>query len=287
MHAQAPDLIAKLASQFGSLTTNANPLIKSKAFDDSQIKEHFGIIPTGVMPRFTDSQRAEKSIYETIVRRYLAQFYPDYQTLKASLVIAYDQDEFKVNASQELQLGWKVVEPPTKVKKEGVDAAPSKVTVQTLALYKVGQTIQASQTGMEQGKTTPPEKFTEDSLIRDMENAGKYAKTAEDRAILKSSEGIGTARTREPTLAALLRRELLLSKKVGKRHELTASPIGREMIGRLPIWLTDVATTAKWEKLLGAIEQGEVSAQQVIDSQIVNVKQIIDRAKSQMPQKAA
>ena len=134
---------------------------------------------------------------------------------------------------------------------------------------------------MDKGKTTPPPRYSEDSLIKDMENAWKFARSQEERTMLKQTEGIGTARTRAPTLANLLKRELLISKKVGKKHELRSSPIGREMIGRLPVWLTDVTTTAKWETLLGAIEKGEVQSNQVLDSQVAHVKQVIDRAKGQ------
>lgn len=157
----------------------------------------------------------------------------------------------------------------------------SKATVEALSAYGTGEVVTAAGAELAKGKTTPPPRYTEDSLIRDMENAWKFARTPEEKAMLKQTEGIGTARTREPTLANLLKRELLISKKVGKKHELRSSPIGREMIGRLPVWLTDVTTTAKWETLLSAIEKGEIEASQVMESQIAHVVQVIERAKGQ------
>jgi DNA topoisomerase-3 len=161
-----------------------------------------------------------------------------------------------------------------------------KATVESLSTYSVGQVVKAVSADLEQGKTSPPPRYTQDTLITDMENAWKFGKTPDERAMLKQTEGIGTARTREPTLANLLRRELILTRKVGKMHEIKSSDLGRGMIGRLPAWLTDVGTTAKWETLLGAIEKGDADPQAVLDSQIAYVNQIVERAKGQMPQKA-
>ena len=118
-----------------------------------------------------------------------------------------------------------------------------------------------------------------------MENAWKFTKNPEERAMLKQTEGIGTARTREPTLTNLLKRKLLISNKVGKKYELISSETGRDVIGRLPVWLTDVATTAKWETLLGAIEKGETKPSDVLDSQIAYVKQVVERARTQVQSK--
>lgn len=160
-----------------------------------------------------------------------------------------------------------------------------KNSIKNLASYKVGQVVNAVSATLDQGKTSPPPRYTEASLINDMENAWKFGKTPEEREMLKQTEGIGTARTREPTLANLLKRELIASKKVGKRHEIRSLPTGREMVGRLPAWLSDVGTTAKWETLLGAIERGEVEPSAVLDSQVAYVNQIIERAKGQIPAK--
>jgi len=155
-------------------------------------------------------------------------------------------------------------------------------TIEKLSAYTIGQIVHAVGAELDEGKTTPPSRYSEDTLIRDMENAWKFARTPEERATLKQTEGIGTARTRAPTLQNLLKRKLLISKKVGKRHELISSEIGRQMVGRLPVWLTDVATTAKWETLLSAIERGEVAPDVVLDSQVEHVKQVVQRAKSQV-----
>lgn len=155
-----------------------------------------------------------------------------------------------------------------------------------LESYKVGQALHAASAEMEEGKTSPPPRYNQASLIAAMESAWRFAKDPDERAMLKQTEGIGTARTREATLANLLKRNLLETKKAGKLYELRSTQLGRDMIGRLPVWLTDVSTTAKWEMLLGAIERGEVAPQAVLDSQIQYVNQVVERAKGQLPAQA-
>lgn len=155
-------------------------------------------------------------------------------------------------------------------------------SVDALIRYKVGQVVNAAAAELDEGKTTPPSRYTEDTLISDMENASKFAKTTEERAQLRQTEGIGTARTRGATLAGLIRRKLLISKKSGRRHELISSPTARQMVSKLPPWLKDVSTTARWEMVLGDIESGEVDPKDAIAQQVETVELIVERAKKQI-----
>ena len=154
--------------------------------------------------------------------------------------------------------------------------------VDAIMRYEVGQVVNAAAAELDEGKTTPPPRYTEGSLISDMENASKFAKNPDERALLRETEGIGTARTRGATLVGLLRRKLLVSKKSGKRHELHSTPTSRQMIEKLPPWLTDVSTTAKWEMMFSAIEKGDVDPKAVLKSQEQQTAQIVDRARKQV-----
>lgn len=156
------------------------------------------------------------------------------------------------------------------------------VSVDALLRYEVGQVVNARAAELDEGKTTPPPRYSEDSLIRDMENASKFAKNADDRALLNQTEGIGTARTRGTTLVALINRKLLTSKKNGRRFELISTDTARNIISKLPPWLKDVTTTAKWEMMLSAIERGEVDVKAVLESQKAQITQIVERAKKQI-----
>jgi DNA topoisomerase-3 len=110
MHDDAFDVLRGLSGQFEVQAAGANPKIKSKAFNDKKVDEHFAIVPTGSRPSLSASESAERMVFETIATRYMAQFYPDYRALKATLAVVFGKDEFRANASKDLELGWKQIE---------------------------------------------------------------------------------------------------------------------------------------------------------------------------------
>ncbi|MGY2488248.1 DNA topoisomerase [Cupriavidus sp. CP313] len=284
MHADAGKVIEQLASVFSGPCAKANPARKSRAFNDEKVDEHFAIIPTGTLPALSDAEYAERAVYETVVRRYLAQFYPAYEYQKTSLVVMFGPDEFRASARRDLVLGWRELERPDANEAE----AEAPIGSRELPKLEVGQQIVSSGVTLETGQTKPPSRYDEASLMDDMISAYKFAKTDRDRELLKDTQGIGTSRTRGPIIANLLKRGFLLSTKKGKRHEITSTPFGKETIGRLPPWLTDVTTTAKWELMLSAIARGEADMQSVIESQVQYVKTVIERARMQLaPQRFA
>ena len=110
MHNEASGVLKKLSSSFSEKANGANPSIKSKAFNDAKVTEHFAIIPTGETPRFGANDSAERAVYETICNRYMAQFYPDYRYVSANLTVGFADDEFKATARKDIDLGWKRVD---------------------------------------------------------------------------------------------------------------------------------------------------------------------------------
>lgn len=162
----------------------------------------------------------------------------------------------------------------------------AQASFEALSAYSVGQVVNAVSAELSKGRTSPPPRYTQAALINDMTNAWKFARTKEERDMLRATEGIGTSRTRDQMLENLINRKLITSKKVGRRHEIISSDIGRDIVGRLPAWLIDVATTAKWEVLLAAIEKGEAEMEQAIAAQVEYVKQVVQRAKNQVGKSA-
>ena len=130
-------------------------------------------------------------------------------------------------------------------------------------LHYVGKVVRAVSARCEEKFTSPPERYTEDSLVADMLNAHKFAKSEQERAVLKETEGLGTSRTREPTITNLIRRGMLVSKKKGKRYEVTSSSSARSFVGMLPGALTEVGTTAKWEVAFKMVERGKATPEQI------------------------
>ncbi len=130
--------------------------------------------------------------------------------------------------------------------------------------YAVGQVVHAVAARYEAAKTKPPERYTQDSLIDDMLNAHKFAADESERKILRETEGLGTSRTREPTITALINRGYLVSTRRGKKHELVSQELARKIALNVPPYLSSVATTAKWEVAFGMIERGQVDDAAVI-----------------------
>lgn len=124
--------------------------------------------------------------------------------------------------------------------------------------YAVGQIVGAVSARYESNKTRPPARYTESSLIDDMLNAHKFSASETERKILRETEGLGTSRTREPTITGLINKKLIKSTKRGKAHELMSDPFARTVVANLPDYLSGVATTAKWEVAFSMIESGKV-----------------------------
>lgn len=150
--------------------------------------------------------------------------------------------------------------------------------------YEVGQVVRAVSARYEAKKTEPPPRYTMDSLLDDMLAAHKFAKTPQDREILKRVEGLGTSRTRVPMVENAVRRGFLVSTKKGKKHELRASEMAKAMMQAFPPLMKDVAMTAKWEVAFSMVERGEVALPVVIDKAYAFVSQVVETAKSQRGQ---
>lgn len=144
----------------------------------------------------------------------------------------------------------------------------------------VGKVVRAVSAKCEAKMTEPPERYTQDSLVSDMLSAHKFAKNEQERAVLKETEGLGTSRTREPTITDLIRRGFLDSKKKGKRHEVISSDLARKTIDGLPDVLTGVGTTARWEAAFKLVERGKATPAQIREHLKANLDHIVGIAKS-------
>ena len=147
--------------------------------------------------------------------------------------------------------------------------------------YFVGKIVKAASARFDAKMTEPPKRYTEDALIADMLSAHKFAKSDADKVILKETEGLGTSRTRAPTIEGLIKGGFLVSKKKRKLHEITSTEVARMILANLPDVLTGVATTAKWEVAFKMIEKGQVKPEQVRQALKENLDFIVETARSQ------
>ena len=235
-------------------------LIKSKKiFDSSKVTDHHAIIPTGVPAQsMTDM---EKRVYDLVARAFIAAFYPDLK-FETTTVFGECQETgvlFRTSGRTIIDEGWKVIY--KKETKDSVDDEENGENVEnTLPVFKKGESGPHVPSLAEKW-TQPPKPYTEATLLRAMETAGKFVDDDELRDAMKEN-GIGRPSTRAAIIETLFKRRYI--KK--ERKNLVPTPTGIELINLIHEELLKSAElTGIWEKKLRDIEYHKYSAQQFID----------------------
>ena len=262
------------------------PLPKSKrVFDGSKVTDHHAIIPTGIPPQgLTD---AEKNVYDLIARRFIAAFYPDCKFSTTTVIGEVDRIEFKVTGKEILDQGWRVVfATPNAAKEKGItddqsagngdasakdSSAVEPVSEVTLPSFTKGETGPHTPTLTEK-QTTPPKHYTEASLLRAMETAGKLVDDDTLRAALKEN-GIGRPSSRAGIIETLFKRHYICR----KRKNLEATETGIALIDTIrEKLLISAELTGIWEKKLRDIEHKKYDAGQFINELKEQINNIVN-----------
>lgn len=262
------------------------PLPKSKrVFDGSKVTDHHAIIPTGIPPQgLTD---AEKNVYDLIARRFIAAFYPDCKFSTTTVIGEVDGIEFKVTGKEILDQGWRVVfATPNAAKEKGIteeqaagngdasakdSSAVEPVSEVTLPSFTKGETGPHNPTLTEK-QTTPPKHYTEASLLRAMETAGKLVDDDTLRAALKEN-GIGRPSSRAGIIETLFKRHYICR----KRKNLEATETGIALIDTIrEKLLISAELTGIWEKKLRDIEHKKYDAGQFINELKEQINNIVN-----------
>ena len=259
------------------------PLRKSKkVFDDAKITDHHAIIPTGVLPHgLTDVQR---NVYNLIVQRFIAVFYPDCRFATTTVDGEAAGIPFRASGKVIVEEGWRVLFPKNNAKESG--AAPQEgnagavISPEGQNSTAEGQTAVAVVRSEEEGtlppftkgetgphtptltqkETTPPKPFTEATLLRAMETAGRNVDDEELREAMKEN-GIGRPSTRAAIIQTLYKRGYIRQ----QRKSLEATPTGVALIGLIQEELLKSAElTGIWENKLRQIERRTYSAHQFV-----------------------
>ncbi|MBR2262381.1 MAG: DNA topoisomerase 3 [Paludibacteraceae bacterium] len=214
-----------------------------KVFDNSKVTDHHAIIPTGVNP--VNLTADEQKVFDLIAKRFIANFYPVCETSTTTVLGTVKDIEFKVNGKQILVPGWRAV-----YEKDIKDEESKDDDEKTLPLFTVGE--QGPHTpDLTEKETTPPKPYTEATLLRAMETAGKQIDDEELRDLLKEN-GIGRPSTRANIIETLYKRNYM--RKKGKSIEATDT--GISLIGTIQNELLKSAElTGQWEKKLRMIEK--------------------------------
>ena len=241
------------------------PLKKTKrVFDSSKVTDHHAIIPTGVPA--TNLTDIERNVYDLIARRFIAAFYPDCKFATTTVLGKVEKVEFKVTGKTILDEGWRVVYGKEKQEEETYESAEER----TLPVFVKGESGEHIPSLAEKW-TTPPKFYTEATLLRAMETAGKFVDNEELRAALKEN-GIGRPSSRASIIETLFKRHYIKR----ERKNLIATPTGIELIDLIrEELLKSCELTGIWEKKLRDIEHKKYDAAQFIEELKAQIAEIV------------
>ena len=236
-----------------------------KVFDNSKVTDHHAIIPTGVYAQnLTDMERR---VYDLIARRFIAVFYPDCKISTTTVMGEVDKIEFKVTGKQILEPGWRVV-----FAKDVKDTSEEKEEEDenVLPAFVKGESG-PHVPDLNEKWTQPPRPYTEATLLRAMETAGKLVDNDELRDALKEN-GIGRPSTRAAIIETLFKRNYIRK----ERKNLIATPTGVELVQIIHEELLKSAElTGIWEKKLREIEKKTYDARQFLEELKQMVSEIV------------
>lgn len=235
-----------------------------KVFDSSKVTDHHAIIPTGVTPAGLNID--EEKVFDLVARRFIAAFYPDCQFTTTTVLGMVDKYEFKATGKVILDPGWKVVFDKSAQDDEDKKDDEEKV----LPTFVKGESGPHTPDLAEKW-TQAPKPYTEATLLRAMETAGKMVDNDELRDALKEN-GIGRPSTRAAIIETLFKRRYIIKEK----KNLIATPTGIELIALIhEESLKSAELTGTWEKKLREIEHHSYNAKQFLDELKVMVSDIV------------
>jgi DNA topoisomerase-3 len=267
LHPKIPGILSNLEDYAGLIDPLLQkPLPKSKQiFDDKKVSDHHAIIPTGIKPGGWSID--EKIIYDMICRRFIAVFYPECKVSNTTVLGRVDELIFKATGKQILDPGWRILYQNEKKEDEDKKTDEEK----TIPLFQEGESG-PHEPFIHQGKTSPPKPYSEATLLRAMETAGKLVEDEEMREMLKLN-GIGRPSTRANIIETLFKRRYIEKKK----KNILATETGINLIDTIQSdLLKSVELTGQWERKLRLIEKGEYELQMFKEELIQMVKEITD-----------
>ena len=239
-----------------------------KVFDNKKVTDHHAIIPTGQRP--DNITEDERKVFNLVALRFIAAFYPDCEISTTTVLAKSGEIDFKVTGKEILKPGWRVVFGDNNTSDD--ENAEEQKTLPAFTEGESGPHVPE----LQEKTTQPPKYYTEATLLRAMETAGKTVDNDELRDALKEN-GIGRPSTRAAILEKLYQRKYIVLK--GK--SIHATPVGIDLIHTIisPL-LKSAELTGLWEKKLREIERGEYTAQQFLDELKTMTAEVVYEVKS-------
>jgi len=286
--------ISQVDASLSKLTSMAKLDKAGRAFNDKKITAHHAIIPTanaGVSMR--DMSPVERSVYDLIRRRYLAQFLGDFEYLKTVVQVNCVAELFNQTGKSPLKQGWRQAyagveaassasQTSGNTKGASADEKPAEVVLPSVA---IGDQAINRKAELKVTKTEPPKRYTEGTLLGAMESIDKEIDDPRMKKIMQTKEkaGIGTEATRAAIIEGLFKREYIANDK----KSIYPLPRGTsliELLERISPELADPVLTALWEEQLMQIEAGTNTLEQFESGMSSWLRPLIDKIKAQAGQ---
>lgn len=274
------DVYPKVKGILSKLTDYSNltaPLLtkkikkSGKVFNDKKVTDHHAIIPTGMQ---THLQYNEQQVYDIIVKRFIAVFYDDCKVSNTTVIGTAADVNFKTTGKEILSKGWRVV-----FEKQDTSTALSVTKDSILPTFTKGEKGPHEPSFLEK-QTKPPKQYTEASLLRAMETAGKQVDDDELRDLMKEN-GIGRPSTRANIIETLFKRKYIKRNK----KQILPTVTGIQLIDTIQNELLKSAElTGTWEKQLKDIEKGKISANTFIKGMKRMVDALVSEVRSEKVQ---
>ena len=268
LYPKIPGILAKLSSysQLTEILLGKKIRKTKRIFQNKKVTDHHAIIPTGFENRMSER---ELQIYDSIVRRFIASFYPDCKVANTVVKGMADKVSFRTSGKMVLDAGWRVV-----FESEGI-AANTESEKNVLPSFSKGE-AGAHQPSFLQKETKPPRHFTEASLLRAMETAGKQVDDEEMRELMKAN-GIGRPSTRANIIETLFKRNYIRRNK----KQILPTDTGLHLISIIDNkLLKSPELTGIWEKKLREIENGDFTPGRFVSGMKRMVDQLVYEVRS-------
>lgn len=260
-----PTLPERLKSiSVGPYTKLAQGILRSKItatrrfVDNSKVSDHHAIIPTEQYVDLSSLNQEERHIYDLIVKRFLAVLSPAFEYEQTTVKICAANEIFTARGKIVRSPGWRDIYSGLSDSDDDDDADEKE---QSLPDVKKGMKGKMERVGMVNGKTKPPARYTEATLLSAMEHPGKFIEDKQIREALESSSGLGTPATRADIIEKLY--SVFYIERRGK--DIYPTSKGIQLIELVPPDLKSAELTGKWEQQLSFISKGKVNPEQFID----------------------
>ena len=224
-----------------------------RVVDDSKVGDHHAIIPTEEPLRIEYLMADERRIYDLVVKRFIAALSGNYEYDETTVYADIKGEEFYAKGKIMREKGWKAVYDSIGFVEDDDDEVPTEEREQTLPQLREGELLKVGELKLGSGKTSPPKRYTEATLLSAMEHPGKFIESSQLRSVVDEAGGIGTPATRADIIE-----KLFLASYVERRgKEIFPLSKGMQLIELVPRDLKSPELTARWEQRLSAISQGK------------------------------